>query len=216
MKLVTAAASLLLLTCCTLIPHAPVKNGTMPTQQIKPHIDHAIPVTEGGIVSNDQDQLTLNQSLEQSGLNVSYNLLALPVQEGFLLRLSLIMRNIDKNPVRIAPKIYLSAGDGKNLDAYSKTAFLSTLSRMPASTQHGVIGPLLDLHDSHKITARERAEWSNRYWVRRHYKLPMQGIEIAELVYHSESLRPPYKLTVDLSGHKFEFSNLATVQVAGK
>lgn len=155
---------------------------------------------------NEHHEITPTQSIEKEGLLISYSLLAIPDKESFLIRISLVFRNLQDRSRIVRPKISLLDASGKKISAYTKAGFIKLSSRLPGKVAEKVTKSLVK-NDSHgKSFARSRIEWANTYWLKQTYKLPPQGIAIGELVFHCSQLNLPMKLTVNSNKQEFVFT----------
>jgi hypothetical protein len=156
------------------------------------------------------------ESLEMDGLLIRYSMLAIPHKTGFLLRLSLVFRNLQDHNMIIRPKILLLDASGKKIKAYSKNEFLKMSSRLSEQASEIVTKSIIESGSNERISAKSRIEWANTYWLKSRYKISSQGIAIGELVFHGAHLNLPIKLTVKSNRRKFIFTTHDSLQILGK
>ncbi|HSM97429.1 MAG TPA: hypothetical protein VLS47_00305, partial [Gallionella sp.] len=155
---------------------------------------------------NEHHEITPTQSIEKEGLLISYSLLAIPDKESFLIRISLVFRNLQDRSRIVRPQISLQDASGKKISAYTKAGFIRFSSRLPGKVADKVTKSLIKKDSNGKGFAKSRIEWANTYWLKQTYKLPPQGIAIGELVYHCSQLNLPMKLTVSSNKQEFVFT----------
>ena len=165
---------------------------------------------------NEHHEITPTQSIEKEGLLISYSLLAIPEKTGYLVRLSLVFRNLQDRSRIVRPKISLLDASGKKISAYTKAGFIKFSSRLPGKTADKVTKSLIKNDSNGKSFAKSRIEWANTYWLKQTYKMPAQGIAIGELVYHCTQLNLPMKLTVNSNKQEFVFTTLDSLPIVDK
>lgn len=163
-----------------------------------------------------QDVTTITQALEKNGLNVSYSMVALPYEKGYMVRLSLVIRNMKEKYAGVTPRVMLTGAKGNKFYPYSKESFLKVASRWARTSRDNNMGLLLQISDSGKSTSRERKDWVQTYWIKHSYKIPPDGIEMGALIYHCDRLDYPLKLTLELAGQEFVFIAKDSLPVIGK
>ena len=155
---------------------------------------------------NVNQEITPAQSIEKNGLLISYSMLSIPNKNGFLLRLSLVFRNLLDRSMIVRPKVLLLDASGKKIRAYTKKEFIRISSRLAEETSDIVNKSIIKNDSNGKDAAKSRIEWANAYWLKQSYKIPAQGIAIGELVYHCTHLDLPMKLTVNANKQEFVFT----------
>lgn len=155
-------------------------------------------------------------SNEIDGLLVRYSLLVIPDQKGYLLRLSLVFRNLQHRTMIIRPKVLLLDASGKQISAYSKDGFIRIASASAGKAPDIVSKTILGTDRDEYVSAKSRTDFADTFWLKPRYKIPARGIAIGVLVYHGTDLKPPLKLTVHTYKRKFLFTAKAPLPVAGK
>lgn len=154
------------------------------------------------------------ESIEKDGLLISYSLLAIPDKKGFLLRLSLVFRNLQDRTMIVRPKVLLVDASKQKVSAYTKNGFIKISSRLEGKISD-VVNKTIFGSDS-KMSANSRIEWADTYWLKTRYKIPAKGIAIGELVYHVTNLKLPVQLTVHTYKREFIFTTPAILPGIGK
>lgn len=155
-------------------------------------------------------------SLEKNGLLIRYSLLVIPDQQGYLLRLSLVFRNLQKQAMIFRPSVLFLDASQKQISLYSKDDFIRISSPAAGKTSDIVSTTILGADNKEYISAKSRTEWADEFWLKRLYRIPPRGIAIGVLVYHGTDLKLPLKLTVHAYKRKFTFTAKAPLPVAGK
>jgi hypothetical protein len=75
-------------------------------------------------------------------------------------------------------------------------------------------GPASSAGKTRRNTVNERINWANSYWLKDKFTIPPNGIEIGELIYHSNSLNYPMKLTINPAGEDYVFEISDTFSTA--
>jgi|GEM_PF-1471146 len=156
------------------------------------------------------------ENIEKDGLLISYSLLAIPDKKGFLLRLSLVFRNLQDRTMIVRPKVLLLDASKKKVSAYTKDGFIKISSRLEGKTSDVLNKTILGSDSKEKMSANSRIEWADTYWLKTRYKIPAKGIAIGELVYHGTHLKLPVQLTVLANKQEFIFTTHATLPDVGK
>lgn len=218
-----AIVQISLLCSCVIAPPSPSsspsdRSGSIPKKIVKP----------GQVSGDTSHKVTADQefdesfgikpveSIEKDGLLISYSLLAIPDKKGFLLRLSLVFRNLQDRTMIVRPKVLLLDASKMKVSAYSKDGFIKISSRMDGKTSDVVNKTILGIDSKEKMSANSRIEWADTYWLKTRYKIPAKGIAIGELVYHGTHLKLPVQLTVLANKQEFIFTTHATLPDAGK
>lgn len=155
-------------------------------------------------------------SNEIDGLLVRYSLLVIPDQKGYLLRLSLVFRNLQHRTMIIRPKVLLLDASKKQISAYSKDAFIRIASSSAGEAPDIVSKIILGTDRDEYISAKSRIDFADTFWLKPRYRIPPRGIAIGVLVYHGTDLKLPLRLTVHTYKRKFTFTAKAPLPVAGK
>ncbi|HUW76601.1 MAG TPA: hypothetical protein VMV70_07945 [Gallionella sp.] len=155
-------------------------------------------------------------SNEIDGLLVKYSLLVIPDQKGYLLRLSLVFRNLQHRTMIIRPKVLLLDASKKQISAYSKDAFIRIASTTAGKAPDIVSKTILGTDRDEYISAKSRIDFADTFWLKHRYRIPPRGIAIGVLVYHGTDLKLPLRLTVHTYRRKFTFTAKAPLPVAGK
>lgn len=218
-----AIVQIALLCSCVIAPPSPSpspsdRSGSIPKKIVKP-----------GQVSGDTSHKATSdqefaqsfaikpvESIEKDGLLISYSLLAIPEKKGFLLRLSLVFRNLQDRTMIVRPKVLLLDASNKKVSAYTKDGFIKISSRLQGETSDVVNKTILGIDSKEKISVNSRIEWADTYWLKTRYKIPAKGIAIGELVYHGTQLKLPVQLTVHTNKREFIFTINAPLPEAGK
>ena len=171
----------------------------------KPATNPAINTATNTVII-EHHEITSTQSMEKDGLLVSYNLQAIPSKDGFLIRLSLVFRNLQDRSRVVKPKVSLMDASGKMISAYTKKGFIKSSSRLAGKASENVSKSNIKNDRDEKRFAKSRAELANTNWLKPSYKMPSKGIAIGELIYHSTHLNLPMKLTVNSNKQEFVFT----------
>lgn len=147
---------------------------------------------------------------------VSYSLLDIPDKNGFLLRLSLVFRNLQSRTMIVRPKVLMLDASKQKVSAYTKNGFIKTSSRLEGKTLDVVNRTIFGSDSKEKMPAHARVEWAETFWLKTRYQIPPQGIAIGELVYHGTYLKLPVQLTVRTNKKVFIFTTPALLPGIGK
>lgn len=188
MKIVISVALTLLLCACVTNPPVPVSAVSVPPPA---PAESAVKAPES---YKSQRIITPVEIIEKDKLRVSYSLKVAPGVSGYLVQVSMVFRNKKEQSIRISPKITLSDGKDATLKSYSKKSFIRLAAGKPE--------------------AAEKIKWANSYWLKESFSIPANGIEIAELAFHSTSLNYPMKLKVSAAHQDFVFTISESQQVA--
>lgn len=166
-------------------------------------------------VFKDKQVIAPHQSIEKDHLQISYNMKAVRSEGGYLVQLSLIFRNMEKDKsVYVSPRVTLLNDKALPVRGFSKSSFLKYAAHVKGSA--AVTSTLIkDEATGAHSTTRERVEWANSYWLKKQFKIPAQGIEIGDLVYHCADLNLPIKLIVKSGGNEFLFVITDPLPVVG-
>ncbi len=212
-----AIAQILLLCSCSLLPPSFNPSGDAPQKgsSEQAHRDSGSkPAADPEF--NDHHEIIPAQSIEKGGLLVSYSMRAAHDKQGYLIRLSLIFRNLQDKKTIVRPKISLLDASGKKILVYSKTRFIRISSRLAGKDSESAANSLFRNDGKRKISEKWLVKWADLYWLKRSYRIPSQGIAIGELVYHSPQLNLPIRLAVNSNQQEFVFTTRGTLAAAGK
>lgn len=212
-----AIAQILLLCSCSLLPASFNPPGDVPQKgsSEQAHRDSGSkPAADPEF--NDHHEIIPAQSIEKGGLLVSYSMRAARDKQGYLIRLSLIFRNLQGKKTIIRPKISLLDASGKKILVYTKTRFIRISSRLAGKDSESATNSLFRNDGKRKISAAWLVKWADLYWLKHSYRIPSQGIAIGELVYHSPQLNLPIRLAVNSNHQEFVFTTRGTLAAAGK
>ncbi|MDD2720592.1 MAG: hypothetical protein PHH47_04715 [Gallionella sp.] len=199
-RLIAATATLLLCACNNVklpaIMHT--ANAPQPASVTKPAT-----VAEPTADSAFKEQVIIkpSESVEKDQLQVSYSIKAVPNEANSLL-LSLTFRNLKSKSVKLRPRIVLSDAEGKPVAAYSKQSFIKQArldgggmsSKAPSSDQK-----------AQRIKMEEKVKWANSFWLKEHFNIPANGIEVGEIVFHCKTACQPQQLNVYIGKQQFPF-----------
>jgi hypothetical protein len=214
-----AIVQISLLCSCVITPPSPSdRSGSIPNNIVKPGQESGDTTHK---VTSDQGfaqsfAIKPVESIEKDGLLISYSLLAIPNKNGFLLRLSLVFRNLQDRTMIVRPKVLLLDASNKKVSAYTKDGFIKISSRLKGKTSDLVNKTVLGIDSKEKMSVNSRIEWADTYWLKTRYKIPSKGIAIGELVYHGTQLKLPVQLTVHTNKQEFIFAIHAPLPEAGK
>jgi hypothetical protein len=199
-----AIVQISLLCSCVITPPSPSDRSGSTQKEI---------VSPGRVSGDTSHKATANQefdesfgikpieSIERDGLLISYSLLAVPGKKGFLLRLSLVFRNLQDRTMIVRPKVLLLDASKRKISAYTKDGFIKTI---------------LGSDGKENMSANSRIEWADTYWLKTRYKIPAKGIAIGELVYHGTHLKLPVQLKVHTYKREFIFATHTLLPDVGK
>lgn len=154
-------------------------------------------------------------TVEKNKFLVSYNVKAVQRQVGYLIKLSLIFRNMQNQSVKVRPKVKLLNSVGKPIIVYSKNSFIKYSNHLTGKASINLTNMLLNTHASRHSLEKERMNWAKSYWLKRRFAMPSKGIELGELVYHSPSIKLPMTLIVKSAGQEFKFTINTPIAVEG-
>lgn len=195
-----AAASILLLCSCASKPHIGEPAQTAANSTSGQDNSNSRPVADSNFKS--QQVITPQDNIEKDKLLISYSIKAIPTDTDYLIKVSMVFRNLKDRSVNLRPTITLSDGHGSPIEAYSKKGFLIHMSVLTADK-------------SAKGVAGERIKWANAYWLKSRFTIPPNGIETGELVFHSSDINNlPMKLTVSSAKQEFVFTINHAIPVA--
>lgn len=209
----------LLGSCAVISPPPPAEHSVrIPQKSVK-----AVPASgnSGNRITSEQvfdDSFEIKPlgSIEKEGLLIRYSLLVIPDKQGFLLRLSLVFRNLQNRTMIIRPKVLLQDASKKKFSAYSRDAFIRISSPVAGKTPDIVSKTILGRAGNEYVSEKSRVEWGDAFWLKDRYRIPSHGIAIGVLVYHGTNLELPVKLTVHTYKRKFMFTTKAPLPVVGK
>ena len=196
-KFALAAASICLLCSCATKPH--VDEAARPTTDRATGPANSVnsPVANSGF--KNQQVVTPHEEIEKDKLLVSYGIKAIPDRKEYLVKVSMVFRNLKDQNVQILPVITLSDSAGNKIEAYSKKGFLKRMSAANVKAPNSGA--------ANSETAHDRIKWANAYWLKSRFTIPPNGIEIGELVFHASSLdKLPMTLTVKSARQEFVFT----------
>lgn len=214
-----AIAQLLLLCSCALLPPSFNRPGDV-SQNAKGSSEQ--PRRDPGSKPaaapefDDHHEIIPAQSIEKGGLLVSYSMRAAHDKRGYLIRVSLVFRNLQDKNTTVRPKISLLDASGKNILVYSKTRFIKISSRLAGKDSESATNSLFRNSGNRKISEKWLVKWANLYWLKHSYKIPPEGIAIGELVYHSPQLNLPIRLVVNSNQQEFVFTTRGPLTADGK
>jgi hypothetical protein len=107
---------------------------------------------------NVNQEITPVQNIEKSGLLISYSMLSIPDKDGFLLRLSLVFRNLLGRSMIVRPRVLLLDASGKKIRAYTKKEFIRISSRLAEETSDIVNKSIIKNDSNGKDAAKSRIE----------------------------------------------------------
>lgn len=196
-KFALAAASICLLCSCATKPHVDEAARPAADQAASPANSVASTAANGGF--KNQQVVTPHEEIEKDKLLISYGIKAIPDRKEYLVKVSMVFRNLKDRNAEIRPVITLTDGAGNRIEAYSKKGFLK---RMSAAN-----GKAANSGAADGETAHDRIKWANAYWLKSRFTIPPNGIEMGELVFHASSLdKLPMKLTVKSAHQEFVFT----------
>ncbi|MCX7192141.1 MAG: hypothetical protein NTY60_00670 [Proteobacteria bacterium] len=199
-----AIAAVLILSACTTRP--PVNAQVQPGQgiNIRQTGDNSASKTIESTAFKNQQVMAPIENIEKNKLQVSYSMKVIPAEAGYLVQISMIFRNMKDQSANIKPKITLSDSRGSHIQAYTKQGFLKLASK--GNTASKSKNPANKTADDSQSSGDEKIKWAHSYWLKSNFTIPPLGIEIGELIYHSNSLNFPMKLTVNSAGQDFIFT----------
>lgn len=206
-------ASILMLCACATKPSVPAVSGADQASRIQKTGPAGGSERVEDSVFKPQQVINPNPGIEKDKLLVSYNMKAVRSESGYLLQLSLIFRNQKDKKVYVRPGITLLDDKGQRIEAYSKAAFLKSVSGIK-ETSHPTSSPA-GAKGGSPGSAQERKNWANSYWLKDRFSLSAQGIEIGELVYHSAGIKVPMTLIVNAVHQKYVFNITDPLPVVG-
>lgn len=206
-KLAVAATLISLLCACATKP-APEKSVRAPSAV--PSENNPVSKNVESTAFKSQQLLKPNEIIEKDKLRVSYSMKVIPDETGYLVQISMVFRNKKDQSVNLSPKITLSDSKEAVLRAYSKKSFLKFASRKTGAAASKDNGLTVN-----RSAAEDKIKWANSYWLKEHFSVPSNGIEIGELVYHCTTLNLPMKLTVNSAGQNFIFNLSDTSSTTG-
>jgi hypothetical protein len=222
-KLVLLAGQLLLLTSCAwlndMLPpleeELPKSAVSMPEKATAPSAE-SVAVPAAAKVPALSFKLDPSQNVTIDQLKVSYSMIAVPDDDGYFLRLSLVFTNLGDQALTLSPNVILKDATGTALSAYTKRAFLRLTARRKEGANLDAIDSLISDGSDGRTSTRDRSEWAESYWLKNHLRIPPQGIALGGLVFHADKLILPVKLSVEIGGQDFEFAANDSVQVMNR
>ncbi len=209
----------LLSSCAVISPPAPAEHSVrIPPKSVKsaPASGNAGNKLTTEQVFDDSFEIKPIGGIEKDGLLIRYGLLVVPDKQGFLLRLSLVFRNLQNRPMIIRPKVLLQDASKKKFSAYGRDAFIRISSPVAGKSPDIVSRTILGRAGNEYVSEKSRVEWGDAYWLKDRYRIPAHGIAIGVMVFHGTSLELPVKLTVHTYKRKFMFTTKAPLPVVGK
>ncbi len=188
-KIVCFLVTALILSGCASKPKI-----TAPEQTVIPvAAEQAAPViqTKPADVFKSQQVMTPVEGIEKNKLQISYSMKVIPAEKGYLVKISMIFRNMKDQNASVKPNVTLSDSSGNRIKAYTKNGFLKHAGKVTA--------------EGKRNAASDRVQWANSYWLKEKFQIPPRGIEIGELIYHCDTLNFPMKLTVSSAGQDYTF-----------
>ncbi|MDX8378775.1 MAG: hypothetical protein R8K48_01855 [Gallionella sp.] len=172
-------------------------------------------VTETNNTSEVHQLIIPRSTVEKNKFLVSYNVKALQRQVGYLIKLSLIFRNMKDQSVKVRPRVRLLNNVGQPMVVYSKNNFIKYSNHLTGKASVTLTNMLLKTHTSLHSLVKERRNWAKFYWLKRRFTMPSKGIELGELVYHSPGIKLPMTLIVKSAGQEFKFTINTPISVEG-
>ncbi len=209
----------LLASCAVISPPAPAEHSVrIPPKSLKsaPASGNAANKLTTEQVFDDSFEIRPIEGIEKDGLLIRYGLLVVPDKQGFLLRLSLVFRNLQNRPMIIRPKVLLLDASKKKFSAYGRDAFIRIASPVAGKTPDIVSRTILGRAGNEHVSEQSRIEWGDAFWLKDRYRIPPHGIAIGVLVFHGTNLDLPVNLTVHTYKRKFMFTTKAPLPVVGK
>lgn len=213
-----AIVQALLLSSCALL-QAP----TDASSRIPEHIDKSeAKSSHSGKAANapqeydDSFEIKPAGSIQKAGLLVSYSMLVIPDRKSYLLRLSLVFRNLEHRTMIVRPKIRLLDASKKTISAYNKDGFVRISTKEVKKAPDVFSRTILGRDRNEYISAQSRIDWADAYWLKSRYRIPPHGIAIGVLIYHGADLNQPVRLTVHSGKRSFIFYAKAPLPVVGK
>lgn len=219
-KLVLLAGQILLLSSCASLTDFGQPEDAVPTARPASKSDKAatsnaqtVPTVPVAKVPSLSFKLDPSQSITIDQLKVSYSMIAVPDEDGYFIRLSLVFTNLSDQRLGLDPVVTLRDARESVVKAYSKRAFLRLTARRKESANHDVIDSLISNNNNGRNSARDRSEWAEAYWLKPWLRIPPQGIALGGLVFHADKLILPMKLSVSVAGQNYVFAANDSVQV---
>jgi hypothetical protein len=144
------------------------------------------------------------QSIEKDGLLISYSMRVIPDKECNMIRLTLVLRNMQVQDRTISPQVSLTDISGKTIEAYTRAEF-GKLSAQLAGKSPGSAINHLKVERSVKEASELRSRLENVNWLKSSYRIPARGIAIGELVYRCSQFKAPLILVVNSNRELFVF-----------
>lgn len=212
-KLAIITASILLLSACATKPHPASSPDDQAHQDAFQVAGSAAKSRAEDSVFKDQQVIKPNPGIEKGSLHVSYSMKAVRSEDGYLVQLSLVFRNLKDRNVGVVPHVVLLNDQERRIDAYTKGAFLKFASR--AKSGADATSSLIST-GSGAQAAQERMAWANSYWLKNKFTISPNGIEIGGLVYRSADLKLPMKLVVNAGNQQYVFPITDPIPVVGE
>ncbi|MGA7594408.1 MAG: hypothetical protein WCA64_04350 [Gallionella sp.] len=213
-----AIVQALLLNACALLQAPTDGSGSIPENIVKSEAksSHSSKAVNAPLEYDNSFEIKPAGSIQKSGLRVSYSLLVIPDRKSYLLRLSLVFRNLEHRDMIVRPKILLLDASKKALSAYDKDGFVRISTKEATKVPDIYSKTILGRDSNEYISAQSRIDWADAYWLKSRYLIPPHGIAIGVLIFHGTVLNPPVKLTVHSGKRRFIFSTKAPLPVVGK
>jgi hypothetical protein len=216
--LLFAIVQALLLGSCALLQAPTDASSRIPENIVKSEAK----ISQSGKAENatqeydDSFEIKPAGSIQKAGLLVSYSLLVVPDRKSYLLRLSLVLRNLEHRTMIVRPKILLLDASKKNISAYNKNGFIRNTTKEAKKVPDIFSKTILGRDRNEYISAQSRINWAEAYWLKSRYRIPPHGIAIGVLIFHGAVLDQPLKLTVHSGKKSFIFYTKTPLPVVGK
>ncbi|MGC2165108.1 MAG: surface-adhesin E family protein [Gallionella sp.] len=222
-KLVLLAGQILLLSSCALLtelipPERAASTALPASKPDKVSVGNAEPDQEAPAtkVPSLSFKLDPSQSITIDQLKVSYSMIAVPDDDGYFVRLSLVFTNLSDRRLSLNPVATLRDARESGIKAYSKAAFLRLTAQRKESANRDVIDSLISNNNDGRNSARDRSDWAEAYWLKSRLGIPPQGIALGGLVFHADKLILPMKLSVSVAGQNYVFDANDSVRVLNR
>lgn len=213
-----AIAQALLLCSCSIFTAPPDNSGRHSQNTVK----SSRPASHPGKTVTTEQVFDLSYeiepigSLEKEGLRISYSMLLVPDRKEYLLRLSLVFRNMQNRTLVVRPIVSLTDASRKKISAYTRNGFVGLASHSAGKAQDVVSKTILGRDGNEFIPEKSRIEWADTFWLKSRYRIPAHGIAIGVLVFHGTRLKEPVRLAVHSYKREFSFTPHMQIPVVGK
>jgi hypothetical protein len=213
-----AIVQALLLSSCALLQAPTDASSRIPENIVKSEAksSHSGKAVNAPQEYDDSFEIKPAGNIQKAGLLVSYSLLVIPGRNSYLLRLSLVFRNLENRTMIVRPKILLLDASKKIISAYNKDGFIRISTKEVKRVPDIFSKTILGRDRNEYISAQSRIDWAEAYWLKSRYRIPPHGIAIGVLIYHGANLNEPLKLAVHSGKRSFIFSTKVPLPVVGK